>query len=150
MNKMSIVSAMNGVVKVVAKKHPNGNAVQWGYDSVPDYAFAPQLPTINQFRKIRVPSGNPRPPPKGCDVPVKFSQEGDQYARTETELFEGEKLKPAKQTPSNFRELIENMVATEQTITRDVPFDYNAGIKPGPRGIKFDQIVEPTGQAFRP
>ena len=146
---MSIVSGMNDILKASVKKQPS-NAVQWGYDSVPDVANAPQLPTINQFRKIRVPSDNPRPSPKGTKVPVKFMQEGDNYARTETELFEGEKLKPAKQTPSNFRELIENMVATEQTITKDVPFDYNAGIKPGPRGIKFDQIVEPTGQMFRP
>jgi hypothetical protein len=149
MNKMSIVSGLNDILKASVKKQPS-NAVQWGFDSVPDVANAPQLPTINQFRKIRVPSDNPRPSPKGTKVPVKFMQEGDNYARTETELFEGEKLKPAKQTPSNFRELIENMVATEQTITKDVPFDYNAGIKPGPRGIKFDQIVEPTGQMFRP
>ena len=146
---MSIVSGLNDMLKASVKKQPS-NAVQWGFDSVPDVANAPQLPTINQFRKIRVPSDNPRPSPKGTKVPVKFMQEGDNYARTETELFEGEKLKPAKQTPSNFRELIENMVATEQTITKDVPFDYNAGIKPGPRGIKFDQIVEPTGQMFRP
>ena len=146
---MSIVSGLNDILKASVKKQPS-NAVQWGFDSVPDVANAPQLPTINQFRKIRVPSDNPRPSPKGTKVPVKFMQEGDNYARTETELFEGEKLKPAKQTPSNFRELIENMVATEQTITKDVPFDYNAGIKPGPRGIKFDQIVEPTGQMFRP
>lgn len=152
---MSIVSRLNDIVyingkAIIAHRHENANAVQWGFDSIADVANAPQLPTINQFRKIRVPSGNPRPSPKGTKVPVKFMQEGDDYQRTETEIFETTKLKPAKQTPSNFRELIEKMVAQEEVHTRDVAFDYNAGIKPGPRGIKFDQVVEPTGQAFRP
>lgn len=146
---MSIVSGRNDMLNASVKKQPT-NVVQWGFDSVPDVANAPQLPTINQFRKIRVPSGNPRPAPKGTKVPVKFMQEGDDYQRTECEIFETTKLQPAKQTPSNFRELIEGMVAQDQTFSRDVPFDYNAGIKPSTRAIKFDQVVEPTGQMYRP
>jgi hypothetical protein len=155
---MSIVSVFNDVVyingnAIKAHRHENANAVQLGFDSVPDYAFPPQLPTVNQFRKIRVPSIKVRPPPPGCDVPVKFKQDGDDYQRTATEMFETTKLQPAKQTPSNFRELIENMMRADETqadSVRSVPFDYNAGIKPSSRFLKIDAVAEPTGQAFRP
>lgn len=143
---MSIVSGLNDMLKASVKKQP-ANAVQLGFDAVPDFEFAPQLPTVNQFRKIRVPSANPRAPPKGCDVPVKFKQEGDNYARTETELFEGTKLPVAPQKLSNFREMLGTL--TDDTVTTDPPFDYAAGIKPSRRAIKFDQITEPTGAMFR-
>jgi len=152
---MSIVSRLNDVVyidgkAIKAQRHENANAVQLSFDAVPDYAFPPQLPTVNQFRKIRVPSIKVRPPPNGTDVPVKFLQEGDDYARTETYVPDSEKLKPAKQPLSDFRELLASMVGQEETYSRAVPFDYNAGIKPGPRGINFSEIAEPTGQMFRP
>ena len=152
---MSIVSRFNDVVyingkAIIAHRHENANAVQLDVDAVPDYANAPQLPTVNQFRKIRVPSGNPRAPPKGTKVPVKFMQEGDDYARTETYVPDSEKLKPAKQPLSDFRELLAKMVAQEETYSRAVPFDYNAGIKPSARGITISEIAEPTGQQFRP
>lgn len=144
---MSIVSGMNDMLKASVKKQP-GNAVQWGFDSVPDFMNAPQLPTVNQFRKIRVPSGNPRPAPKGTEVPVKFKQEGDDYQRTECPMYDGTKLPPAPMKVSNFRELIEGL-EQDQTITTDPPFDYNLGIKPAPRRIKFDQVAEPAAQMFR-
>ena len=147
---MSIVSGKTGMVVVPTRKRGEVNAVQLGFDSVPDFQFPRQLPTINQFRKIRVPTANPRPSPKGCDVPVKFLQEGNDYPRADTEEFKGTKLEPAKPPPSKFRELIENMVAEEETFSRPVPFDYNAGIRPSVRGINFTQVVEPSGQTFRP
>jgi hypothetical protein len=143
---MSIVSAMNGMVNVSVKKQPT-NAVQWGYDSVPDVLNAPQLPTINQFRKIRVPSGNPRPAPKGTDVPVKFKQEGDEYQRTATEMFECTKLPPA---PMKTSKMDFSMLLNDTTMTTDPPFNYNAGIKPSSRFLKIDQVPEPTAQIFRP
>jgi len=146
MNKMSIVSAKLGTVSVSVKKQPT-NAVQLGFDAVPDYAFPPQLPTVNQFRKIRVPSTNPRPAPKGCDVPVKFEQEGNDYQRVDTELFETTKLKPAVQKTSNMDfSLLLNDMKTETTAP---PFPYNMGIKPASRFLKIDEISEPTGQMFR-
>jgi hypothetical protein len=142
---MSIVSGMNDMLKASVKKQP-GNAVQWGFDSVPDVLNAPQLPTINQFRKIRVPSSNPRPAPKGTDIPVKFKQEGDDYQRTATEMFECTKLPvaPMKTSKMDF-----SMLLNETTMTTDPPFNYNLGIKPAPRRIKFDAITEPTGDLFR-
>jgi hypothetical protein len=143
---MSIVSGLNDMMKVSVKKQPT-NAVQWGQDVVPDVLNAPQLPTINQFRKIRVPSGNPRPAPKGCDIPVKFKQEGDVYARDDTEMFECTKLPlaPMKTSKMDF-----SMLLNEQTQTTDPPFNYNAGIKPSSRFLKIDEVPEPTGQMFRP
>jgi hypothetical protein len=157
MNKMSIVSVRNDIVYIDGKmikagKHPNGNAVQLGFDAVPDYAFAPQLPTVNQFRKIRVPSGNPRAPPKGTKVPVKFEQEGDDYQRPITDMFETTKLTPAVQKTANFSALLAEMIDNESAIadsSRPVPFNYNAGIKPGSRFLKIDDIAEPTGAMFR-
>ena len=142
---MSIVSGLNDIIKVSVKKQPT-NAVQWGQDVVPDFANAPQLPTVNQFRKIRVPSANPRAPPPGCDVPVKFRQEGDGYQRPETEIFETTKLKPAVQKTStmDFSALLNN-----QTETTNPPFDYNAGIRPSVRAIKFDSVAEPSPAMFR-
>lgn len=150
---MSIVSRFNDVVyingkAVIAQRHENGHPVQLDVDAVPDYANAPQLP--NQFRKVRLPPANPRAPPKGTKVPVKFLQEGDDYARNLTYVPDSTKLKPAKQPLSDFRELLANMVAQEETHSRAVPFDYNAGIKPSARGINFSEITEPTGQQFRP
>lgn len=155
---MSIVSRVNDVVyidgkAIKAQRHENANAVQWGQDVVPDYAFPPQLPTVNQFRKIRVPSTNPRAPPKNCDVPVKFKQEGDNYQRPQTELFEGEKLKPAKPALSNFRELLDQMMSNNTELgdtSREVPFNYNAGIKPSSRFLKIDEVSEPSPAMFRP
>lgn len=143
---MSIVSAKLDKMSVAVKKQPT-NAVQLGFDAVPDYTFAPQLPTVNQFRKIRVPSTNPRPAPNGCDIPVKFMQEGDDYQRTETDMFETTKLKPAVQKTSNmdFSMLLNNM--TTETVTH--PFDYNAGIKPSSRFLKIDAIAEETPDMFR-
>jgi hypothetical protein len=143
---MSIVSGLNDIIKVSVKKQPT-NAVQWGQDVVPDFANAPQLPTVNQFRKIRVPSANPRAPPKGCDVPVKFMQEGDDYQRTATEMFETTKLKPAVQKTST---MDFSMLLNNQTETTSPPFNYNAGIKPSSRFLKIDEISEPSPAMFRP
>jgi len=143
---MSIVSALLGDVSIPSKKRGAVNAIQWGQDVVPDFANAPQLPTVNQFRKIRVPSTNPRAPPKGCDVPVKFLQEGDNYQRPETELFETTKLKPAPMKTSN---MDFSMLLNNQTETTSPQFNYNAGIKPSSRFLKIDEISEPTGQMYR-
>jgi hypothetical protein len=143
---MSIVSGLNDIMKVSVKKQPT-NAVQWGQDVVPDVENAPQLPTINQFRKIRVPSTNPRAPPKGCDIPVKFQQEGDGYQRPETEIFETTKLKPAVQKTST---MDFSMLLNNQTETTSPQFNYNAGIKPSSRFLKIDEISEPTPAMYRP
>jgi len=142
---MSIVSGLNDILKVSVKKQPT-NAVQWGQDVVPDYVFPPQLPTVNQFRKIRVPSANPRASPKGCDIPVKFKQEGDDYQRPETEIFETTKLKPAVQKTSK---MDFSMLLNNQTETITPPFNYNAGIKPSSRFLKIDEVPEPTPEMFR-
>lgn len=154
---MSIVSAKDGMVAIPSKKRGAVNAIQWGQDVVPDYRFPEQLPTVNQFRKIRVPSGNPRPSPNGCDVPVKFKQEGDDYQRPETELFESTKLKPFE---ANFNVTLRQLIEGRQELQADTfnveylkpgrGLDYNAGIKPAPRAINFTNVVEPTGQQFRP
>lgn len=153
---MSIVSAQNGIVKVHKSSKPK-NAVQLGFDDVPDFAFAPQLPTVNQFRKIRVPATNARAPPKGCDVPVKFLQEGDDYPRADSEELAGVKLKPEnpKFGDQVLSDLLRDGSAKAETFNDryfDNPthLDYNAGIRPGRRATKFDQILEPTPQAFRP
>jgi len=146
---MSIVSAQNGIVKVHKSSNPT-NAVQLGFDAVPDFAFAPQLPTVNQFRKIRVPATNAPAPPKGTKVPVKFLQEGDDYPRANSEELAGIKLTPAKQPLSDFREMLAKMVGNEQSFTTDPPLDYNAGIRPSRRATKFDQVLEPTPEMFRP
>jgi hypothetical protein len=155
---MSIVSGLNDIMKVSVKKQPT-NAVQWGQDVVPDVENAPQLPTINQFRKIRVPSTNPRAPPKGCDIPVKFKQEDDGYQRPETEIFETTKLKPFQ---PNFDTTLRQLIEGRKELEADTYiYDYNRqgrsgalayelGIKPAPRAIKFSQISEPTPAMYRP
>jgi len=142
---MSIVSAKLGTITTSVKKQP-GNAVQWGQDVVPDYAFAPQLPTVNQFRKIRVPSANPRASPKGTNIPVKFEQEGSDYQRVDTEMFETTKLKPAVQKTST---MDFSMLLNNPTETTAPPFPYNLGIKPASRFLKLDDIAEPSGEMFR-
>lgn len=150
---MSIVSGKTGMVVIPTRKRGEVNAVQLGFDAVPDYAFPAQLPTVNQFRKIRVPSFKVRPPPPGCDVPVKFKQEGDDYPRAYQEEYLGEKLPAAKETSANFRSILETMMSNDSGLgdtSRDVPFNYNAGLKPAPRGIKFDAVSEPAGQTYRP
>jgi hypothetical protein len=146
MNKMSIVSAKIGDVAIPSKKRGAVNAIQWGQDEVPDYKFPPQLPTVNQFRKIRVPSANPRASPPGCDVPVKFKQENDDYQRPQTEMFEATKLKPAvlKTSTMDFSALLNDM-----TETTNPPYDYSAGIRPSVRAIKFDSVAEPSPAMFR-
>ena len=149
---MSIVSGKTGMVVIPPKKRGEVNAVQLGFDAVPDYQFPAQLPTVNQFRKIRVPSIKVRPPPPGCDVPVKFLQEGDDYPRAYQEEYSGEKLPAAKEKSANFRSILETMMGNESGLgdtSRDVPFEYNKGIKPAPRGINFMDVAEPAGQMFR-
>ena len=147
---MSIVSAKTGMVVVPTTKRGAVNAVQLGFDSVPDYEFAAQLPTYSKFRKIR--AATPRAPPKGTDVPVKFLQEGDDYPRAYSEEYSGEKLPAAKPTHANFRTILEAMMSNDSGLgdtARDVPFEYNKGIKPAPRAIKFDEVAEPAGQMYR-
>ena len=153
---MSIVSAKTGIVAIPTRKRGAVNAVQLGFDSIPDYEFAAQLPTVNQFRKIRVPSANPRAPPKDCDVPLKFLQEGDDYPRANSEEYSGEKLKGADPTPGDeklrsLRELLAETLVGQyfDSKTTDPVFPYNDGIKPGRRAIKFDEVREPAGQMYR-
>lgn len=147
---MSIVSAKLDGIKtrgiVNGPKHPVG-AVQWGYDEVPVTSSPAQKPTVNQFRKIRVPSTNPPPVPK-TNAPVKFKQEGADFQVPLVELYDGGKLKPAAPKVSRFT--FEDLLGEMGSVTMEVPFDYAAGIKPGkPRGITFSDIAEPAGATFR-
>jgi hypothetical protein len=142
---MSIVSAKLGMVNVSVKKQP-GNAVQLGFDSVPDFATAAQLPTFNKFRQVRSPAG-PSVKPNGTKVPVKFKQEGQDYSREDTEVFQTTLLKPAVQRTSN---MDFSMLLNENAMTTNPPFPYNMGIKPASRFLKIDEVQEPAGDFFRP
>lgn len=147
---MSIVSAKLDNLKTRKIAHGPKNpvgAIQWGYDDVPVTSSPAQKPTVNQFRKIRVPSANPRPAPS-TNAPVQFKQENADFQVSFVELYDGEKLKGAEPTPSRFT--FTDLLGDMSSVSMEVPFDYNAGIKPGkPRGIRFSDIAEPTGDTFR-
>lgn len=144
---MSIVSAKLDTVGERMRKFQHLSAPQWGYDDVPiTDCCAPQKPTVNQFRKIRVPSGNPRPAPK-TNAPVMFEQEGADFQVFMTEEYDGKKLKGAEPTPARFS--FADLLKNQDTVAMEVPFNYNAGMRPAPRGIKFSDIAEPSGNTFR-
>lgn len=144
---MSIVSRKLDSVREPLRKFEHLTAPQWGYDDVPVIASPPQKPTVNQFRKIRVPSANPRPAPK-TNAPLMFEQEGAEFLPKFAEEYDGKKLKGAEPTPSRFS--FADLLKQQDTLAGEVPFDYNAGIRPGKaRGIKFSDIAEPTGDTFR-
>jgi hypothetical protein len=159
---MSIVSAKLDNLKARKVAHGPKNpvgAIQWGYDDVPITSSPAQKPTVNQFRKIRVPSGDPRPAPR-TNAPVMFKQENADFQVPLVEEYDGTKLKGAepKVTQMTFEELLQEGITGARVRSREyveplgpVPFDYNAGIKPGkPRGITFSDVFTQAGDTFRP
>lgn len=132
-----------------------------GFDGLPDYdvenmnlgeyAYPPQVPIINIFKKIRKPNLNSLLPPRLDYVPLKSAQMNSHAAGAA--LFNAPfpvahaKLK----TPCNEVYYPERDRFIEEHFP-DIPPEvmYNKGIRPYPsRAIKIDDIYEPGAMAYK-
>lgn len=132
-----------------------------GFDGLPDYdvqyhgedyAFPPQVPIINIFRKIRRPDLNSLLPPRLDYVPLKSAQMNSHAVGAA--LFNAPfpvahaKLK----TPSNEVYYPERDRFIEEHFP-DIPPEimYKKGIRPSypPRPIKIDDVYEPGAMKYK-
>ena len=159
------VSAMIDTIRmppcVDSMTAPQRVAGRLRFDGLPDYevdyqgeafAFPPQVPTVNLFKKIRKPSSNYLQPPSLNYVPLKCDQ---MNSRPEgSALFDAAypvahaKLK----TPSNEVAYPERDRFIEEHFP-DVPPEimYKRGIRPAypPRPLKIDDVYTNARQAYK-
>lgn len=149
---MSIVSPFIDVAAVPRLKHGPVKAVGFkaGAPQYPQFALPEQKPFFNISKGIAkpfVPSGMKKYAP-GV-VPLKSMQYGTHAG---AELFNApmmidiEPLKTPMPIPTRIR--VED--ATQEVNPSFPVYTYNDGIRPSMRPLKPEDILEPTGPAFRP
>lgn len=139
---MSIVSSLLGVVSVKATPPPT-NAVQFVYDEMPDSVSVSQKPTFNgKCCKATCP---PRPDPS-TPYPLYSLQEGSECPRPLFQEYDGPVIPAAKPKVGN---TITDLLKLQDTTSIEVPFNYQAGIRPAPRKIKIDSIAVQSSDLFR-
>ena len=143
---MIVSSGLGAFDVVLAKKKRNFKAVQ---RAVPDSSIVSQtprqVPGFNQSKHIAKPFIYTDFKPKNDIVPLKAMQEGSHAAGAS--LFNA----PIFLIPEALRQPIprtntidvSDLMAEMQDVPFDVPFNYNAGIRPGIRQVKGDAVEEP-------
>ena len=141
---------------------PQRVAGRLGFDGLPDYdvenmnlgeyAFPPQVPTVNLFKKIRKPSGNNLLPPRLDYVPLKSAQmnshpDGAAWFDAPFPVAHAKLKTPSNETsyPDRDRFIEEHFPGVPPEIM------YKKGIRPSypPRPIKIDDVYEPGAMKYK-
>lgn len=144
---MSIVSRRIDTQMPIGKKLRVPKAVEYttgGDDPVFMQPF--QTPTFNLSKKIRKPIPAP-PSAPSTNAPLMTLQEGSDLKRG---LFTPQSIGIPLKVPV-FRPTSMEVVDDRDEINTDfqVPTNFNAGIRPGVRGITFSKVSEPSAPMFR-
>jgi hypothetical protein len=133
-----------------------------GFDGLPDYdvenmnlgeyAYPPQTPTVNIFKKIRKPSGNTLLPMPRDYVPLKTAQmnshpDGAAWFNAPFPVAHAKLKTPSDEVsyPDRDRFIEEHFPSVPPEIM------YKKGIRPAypPRPIKIDDVYEPGAMAYK-
>ena len=142
---MSIVSAKLGISKIAPKRSRVSKVSQLGYDEVPETESVPQKAVFTQSHRDRKTGMFGPPTPATCS-PLYSLQEGSDAPKPLFETYDGPVLPAA---PPKEGKTITQLLNLEDSIVTTTQFNYNAGIKPGPRAIKFSDMALASGDMFR-
>ena len=142
---MSVVSSQIGLIDVPVMRRKPNVAVQYAKNDTDfaepaDFAQPPQMPTFNGVK----PSGaSDYTPPKTEGLPLKYLQYGSGIANV---LNADTPAQTAQLDVPDYYPL-DTAVAYKgnfASIPAPVPFNYEAGIRDGPRAINFQDFAEPA------
>ena len=150
---MSIVSPFIDVAAVPRQKHGPIKAVFFKAgkpEPAPVYSFPAQAPCFNLSKSIAKPfvKAPEKKYPAGV-VPLKSMQYGTHAGAVLFNAPEMIDIAPLK-TPMPIPTRIRVEDATQEYTPEFPVYTYNEGIRPSMRPLKPEDILEPTGPAFRP
>jgi hypothetical protein len=141
---MSIVSSQIGFIDAPVRRVRPNVAVQYakndsGEAEPADFMLPASVPFFGQCNPSG--GGTTGTPTKGEEVPLKFRQYGSGMALFNTPT-------PAEtaqlDVPNYMPEPASIFKGQYATVPEPAPFDYNAGIRPGPRPIDFSTLDQPA------
>jgi hypothetical protein len=141
---MSVVSSQLGLIDVPVMRRKPNVAVQYakndsGSAEPADFTQGAQMPCFNGVN----PSGENYTPPTSEGLPLAFRQYGSGFA----EMLNADTPAETAQldVPSYYP--LDTAVAYKgnfASIPAPVPFNYDMGIRDGPRAINFEDFAEPA------